>query len=857
MRIIKSVISGIFFSIFIIVVISLSISFIYEDEVSRLFLKEVNKRIETDFQTGEVKLSLLKKFPNASLVIDDVKLTTRDDTKDTSLSVMVESLFLQFDIIDIFLKNYSINQVHAKNCTIKYNAGQKPRVKIEEKDSTNFNLDVKKLKISNLIYVIENKSTGFKLEGNSPQTILNGNLASRTFSLDIKTDTEVESLVANDFRYLYKKNISIDTDVFVSPAKYQIEDGFFKLEGLPIRVEGSLNRENNHLELTCQGDNLSVSELKINVPWEVQQKMKNITISSGRIDLLASVEGKVKDQQPEIETDLKIRKGKVELKNLNNTVLSNVSASMYYTNGIFKAPRSSFIKFSNINANYKQSDLQGNFSIKNFKSPELETNLNLKLALDEMGWIADSLSVTNLDGNLSSKVYLNSSFDQLKDVETLISRKKLTADLNFEDVSFSTGDFYVQNLNGFAYIDRSLYFNTIDFNLNSSSDFKFAGRVDNFYSSSDNATKNIKGKLQSENLRLDDLINKQNSEKKAFSLPKKFTSDLDVLIENFIYKKHNINKIKGNIKLQPDFIQFGSLSFNTLSGSGRINGKLSEVRGDNFQIDGRFHLNDVDIKKGFDVFENFGQDYIKSTNIGGNLTGEFYFSALTDSALSIFPASIENVSDFKIHNGELKQFEPLQKLSKFISVTELEHVKFSELSNRITIEDKKINIPKMDIHSSALDLTISGYHNFDGSYSYNMNLLLSEILSRKAKQDVHEHGIVQDDGVGNTRLFLLMKGDTAESTIKYDKKGVKEKIRQDVQKEKSNLKQILNEEFGFFKKDSAINKEDSNLQQRDDFDIQWEDSKKEKNEKKSSEPKTETKDSGTKFKIEWDKDTLK
>ena len=858
MRIIKSIISGIFFSIFIIVVISLSISFIYEDEVSKIFLKEVNKRIETDFQTGEVKLSLLKKFPNASLVIDDVELTSQHD-KDTSLSISVENLFLQFDIVDIFLKNYSINQVHAKNCVIRYNAGQKTKVNIEKKDSGNFNLDVKKLKISSLDYVVENKSKGFKLKGHSSETILNGNLASRTFSLDLETDTDVESLVANNFRYLYKKNISIDTDVFVSPSKFQIEEGFFQLEGIPVRIEGKLNRENNYLDLTCQGDNLSISELKINVPWNVQQKMKNITITSGRINILASVKGKVKGQQPEIETDLKIRRGKFRFKNLNEAVLSDVSASMYYTNGIFNAPRSSFIKFSNLKANYKQSTLNGNFSIKNFKSPELETNMNLNLALKDMNWIADSLDVNELDGLLSSKVNLNASFEQLKDFEQLIAQKKLTADINFDDVNFNTKDFQIQNLNGFAYIDRSLYCNTIDFSLNGTSDFNFSGKLDNFYSFSEKSPLAIKGKLQSENIHLGEIIRNQTpeAEKHAFNIPDNFTSDINILVDNFYYKKHSIRKIKGTVKLQPHFIQFGSLSFNTLDGNGRINGKLSEAEGDNFQIDGRFYLNKVDIKKGFEVFKNFGQDYIQSDNIGGNLTGEFYLSALTDSALNIYPASIENISDFKILQGELWHFEPLQELSKFISVSELEHVKFSKLSNRITIEEERITIPKMDIHSSALDLTISGYHNFDGVYSYNMNLLLSEILSRKAKSDVQEHGIIQDDGVGNTRIFLLMKGDTTESTIKYDKQGVKEKIKQDIQKEKNNLKQILNEEFGFFKKDSAFKDKDSNLKQSDEFDIQWEDSKPAKKEEESPRQKNEKQESNTKFKIEWDKDTLK
>ncbi|MGM0497090.1 MAG: AsmA-like C-terminal region-containing protein [Bacteroidota bacterium] len=856
MRIIKSIISGLFFAVFIIVVIALSISFIYEDEVSKIFLKEVNKRIETDIQTGDVNLSLLKKFPNASLVIDDVQLSTRDANSDTSLLITVENLFLQFDIIDIFLKNYSINRVHAKNCDIKYNAGKKPEVNIEEKSSGNFKMDINHLKITDLNYIIENNSKGFKLEGYSPQAILKGNLASKAFSVDIEAETEVESLVANDFRYLYRKTISIDSDVFVSPDKYEVEEGYFRIEGMPVGVNGKLNRKNQHIDLTCQGKNLSISKLKINVPWDVQQKMKDFTISSGRVDILASVEGKVKDQQPEIETDLKIRNGKFRFKNFDESELSDVSASIYYTNGIFKKPRSSFLKLSNIKAGYKKSALKGNFSIKNFKSPRLEANLNLNIGLNDMEWISDSLNINDQDGYISSQLHLNSSFKKLKNIEALISQKKLTADLNFNDVSFNTKDFQVQSLNGFAYIDRSFYCNTVDFTLNGSSDFKFSGRIDNFYSPSDDSPLAVKGKIQSENLRLDELIKKRDSGQKSFNILDKLTSDINVSVENFYHKKHHIRNIKGNIKLHPDFIQFGSLSFNTLGGSGRINGKLSEAPEDNFQIDGRFYLNKVDIKKGFEVFNNFGQDYIQSQNIGGDLTGEFYLSTLTDSTLKVYPESIENVSDFKIHNGELTQFEPLQELSRFISVSELKDVQFSEFSNRITIEDEKINIPKMDIHSSALGLTISGYHNFDGSYSYNMNLLLSEILSRKAKKSVNEHGIIEDDGVGNTRLYLLMEGDSTESTIKYDKKGVKEKIRQDIKDEKDNLKQIFNEEFGFFKKDSAFNEKDSDKIRNDEFDIRWEDSDAEKKEEKELKPKKDIQDS-TKFKIEWDKDTLK
>jgi len=47
-----------------------------------------------------------------------------------------------------------------------------------------------------------------------------------------------------------------------------------------------------------------------------------------------------------------------------------------------------------------------------------------------------------------------------------------------------------------------------------------------------------------------------------------------------------------------------------------------------------------------------------------------------------------------------------------------------------------------------------------------------------------------------------MTGTVDNIAIKYDRKGMKEKIKNDIKEEKQNLRQVLKEEFGLFKKDS-------------------------------------------------------
>jgi hypothetical protein len=837
------------------VVIALSISFIYEDEVSEIFLEEVNKSLKSDFQTEEVNLSLLKKFPNATIVLNNATLTDLDTNKDTSLFISTENIFLQFDIVDIFNKDYSIDRVHARNCEVHYFLSKKEDITRTQNTDDEFELDVSELKINGLRYVIENRNTGLRLQGYSNETVLKGNFSSREFFMNVESQTKIKHFKANNFRYINNKSISIDSDIKVTPDFYRIQHGLFSLEEIPFTIEGTLDRTKNHLDLTCTGKNLSISRLKLNVPWEVKKQMKNVTISSGRIDLLAEVRGPVKNKQPNIEADLKIRNGKFNFEVKDKIELSKVDASVYYTNGIFNQPRSASLTLNNIQANYKQSKIGGSFTIKNFREPELEAKINLDFKLDDIRKRIDSLGFNDVKGSVASTLNLSTPFEKLNELSTLIKEKRLTGDFTLDRVSFNVGNLRVKHLKGFAYIDRYLYCDNLHFQLNETSDITFTGKLKNYYQRHSEDLISIQGKINSENMRMNKLIGRNKQQKHSFKLPDSVSADLDVLIENLYYKNQYFRDITGSVVLQPKLLRLKSLDFNALNGSCKLDGTLKSTSDNKFYLNSRIFLENVDIQEGFKSFNNFGQTYIKANNIKGSLDGEFYLKASMDSALSIEPTSLYNVSNFTIHKGELIQFKPLLELSRFISVSELKHVRFSEFSNRITIENETIEIPKMDINSSAMDLTISGFHKFNGEYKYNMNLLLSEILSRKAKPKVQKYGYIEEDGVGDTRLYLLMRGDTASSTIKYDKKGVKAKIRKDIKEEKKDLKRLFNDEFGLFGKDSLSKSNRSEGTGTNKFKIDWEEKKDSLRDNNKSKPKDKKK-KDSKFIIEWDKDTI-
>ena len=114
------------------------------------------------------------------------------------------------------------------------------------------------------------------------------------------------------------------------------------------------------------------------------------------------------------------------------------------------------------------------------------------------------------------------------------------------------------------------------------------------------------------------------------------------------------------------------------------------------------------------------------------------------------------------------------------------------MKNKIKIENEVIYIPQMDIETSSMNLNLYGNHTFSNDIDYHVQLLLSEIIARKAaiEEDLGDN-FAEDDGLGRTRLFISMSGSADDPVIKYDTREVRNKISADLKKEKIELKKVF------------------------------------------------------------------
>ena len=265
------------------------------------------------------------------------------------------------------------------------------------------------------------------------------------------------------------------------------------------------------------------------------------------------------------------------------------------------------------------------------------------------------------------------------------------------------------------------------------------------------------------------------------------------------------------------------VSLKTLGGSIRGSGSC-ELKNKDVKVSLDADLKNLDVREAFIVFNNFGQEDLTYDNLRGRTDVSLQMKATFSETLEVDPASIVAGAEIEIRDGQLVGYAPINDLEKIIKGRDFSDIQFEKMVSTISISNKTINIPKTEIRSNVMNLKVTGSHTFDNNIEYHLEVKFSDVKKGGDKtRPEDEYGYVVDDGVGDPTIFILITGTVENPQYKQlDKKAMQEKIKQDLKTEKQNLKKILNEEFGLFKKDTTIKKVEPAPKENTKFQIEWE-----------------------------------
>jgi hypothetical protein len=840
----------IIFFIFLVVLVSGSLILVsvYEDDIKQYAVEALNRRLTTEISVDDIELTILSTFPDASLVFYNVKALDATTHKKKGELLKAKEVYLKFNVWDLWDGNYTINKVKAYDGAITltvYKNGSDNFHFLKEDTaevSSSFDFKLEKVELKSMHITYSDRQSDHFIGALANNLSLSGKFSETTYNLKTQADLYIHKMNFNGQTYLANREAKASLDMKVQDnVRYTIANGKLSFSNQQFDVAGDIwyDDDRKETDLSIEGSNLDLSRSIADLP-EIYGHYFKPYESRGVVQFSTTIKGRFSgNATPSISTRFDLSKGYFKHRE-NGTILDNVAFSGTFSNGAKQQLSTSVLDIKNVSANFGKGFIKGDVKIEDFNRPRLTTQIKAKLDLEELFSFFPQDTIESISGELSAEIGFSGLIENLdkftnKDLISCQGNGELTnaslkmkgAKNEFRDIAavciFDNNNLDIESLYG--------SFGKTDFSLKGSFEHLIS------YLFSDDVPMRINAQLRSSSLYADDLLlaGSAGGAEEKFTLPANTDFVLQLNVGELFYKKFNASNASGQIVIRNQKLLVNQMQMQTMSGKVSASGVIDASRNDAILISCDARLSKVDINQMFVQMENFGQSYITDKHLGGVVSADIQFTSEWTPALSCNLDNLYALCDFTIENGELNGYEPMKQLGSFLKLKEVENIKFSTLKNVFEIKNQMIKFPMMEIRSTALNLNASGQHSFSNEIDYRLTLMLSELLARKAKASKPENedfGVVEDDGLGKMTLFIKVTGTVDNPKFTYDRKGLKEKINQDLKQEKQTLKEVLREEFGWFKKDSL------SPQQKDSIKVQ----KKIKNKQ----------DTEGEFKMEWD-----
>lgn len=790
---------------------------VYENEIKAAIVGELNKHLKSEVRVDpeNIDLTVVKTFPECALRFKNVLMLEALPVKQRDTLLFATELALLFNVQDIWDGRYEIKSLFLrdalarpwvfKNGKNNYTFWQESdNGQTQESDSIRFNLN--RFRAENLKVSYKDRQTLFKTEFEIKTLDLSGRFSDKAFDLNSEAEVKIGHITQRKTTFLKGKTVKFALKLAVDGPKYTFQKADISVNKTAINLNGGFvyadSLEQIQVNYTTPG--LDISSAISLLPDKFRGKINEYKsdgnfYASGQLDYAAA-------SGLSAQAVFGIKNGEITYKPLS-TKASNVNLE-----GKFRySKKETLLELKHVTLNLNNDKLSANCRIRNFEDPELTLSVVTAMDLTNLQrfWPIDTL--TRLEGLLQIDAAISG---RLSDLKSNAFNGKVDLNLNAQVqnlvAQFKNDEkvYAVQNCSLSAH-DRNVEVHELKMKRGSS-DINVSGSIPGMfnYLSDPAAPLVIAGTLHSQKLQLEDFLfsgsggTQKNSEP---LIPANVDFKLDASIAEFSYAKFRASDITGNLEIKNQKAMLSDMKLETLQGSAILNAFADNSKNKlNVILESR--LNNINITELFTEFNNFGQATLIDKNLSGFASATVDLRGTWSNALEADYNALAANASLVVERGRLVNFTPLEGLAKYIDLNDLRDIRFSDLQSRVEIKNQTIYIPRTSIKNSALNIELWGTHTFDNVIDYHVQLLISEYLARRRKNNNDEFGPVENDSERRQSAFIRMKGPIDNPDFSYDKKGLKEKVKTDIRNEKQTIKQILKEEFGRSKNDSLKTK---------------------------------------------------
>ncbi len=814
--------------IFLITVVALyAIAYTYitlnKDKIIKQVTAQVSEKLNGKLDITDADISLFRTFPKISVWLKEVKLTDTMYAQHKHPFFAAKGVFLSLNIYKLIKKDQPLTGLRMDNGSIYMytdTSGYTNTYLMKSKKDpsggpkkTSGDINLKNIKLNN-VRIILNDLKREKLHDFEVKN-LTVKLDDGDSTITLKNDADifVHSLAFNLDKGTFLKKATFRGDFKMTYGKVSQLLSFnaidVKIAGKPYNLTGKfdLGDKNPGFSLGVRVKNAMYEEVKKILPERIRNSLSIVSLNKP-LDAEAELYGPLRGGEPFISVKWKVKNSRLLTPFLD---FDDASFTGFYNNEVVKGlPRTdpnSVISISDFKAEWHGLPVSSHrIQILDLFTPELICDLRSSFPLAALNDViqTNSLKLNSGTGDIllnykgpiqhnnNTNSFLNGSVS-FKNGNVLYNRRNVELKNVNGAILFQNSDVVIKNVQ-FTALDNKIVMNGSGKNLLT-------------LINTDPNKVAINYNIYSPQLNLGAFTYLLKKNKNTYSEPKKSnkgfgtvalkidrmldqsTINLSLNAGRLLYKKFAADNVAASVTLLQDRYVINNASMSVAGGSMALNGQLVNSSGPYHSAAVNVALKNVDVKKIFAAFENFGQDAILGQNLEGNLTAKINTSVTINDAAGVVPSSVMGVVDFSLKNGALNNYEPLKKIQDFIfKKRDFDNIRFAELKDKLEIKGGEVKINRMEIQSSVLTLFVEGLYSKKGNTDISIQVPLNNL--KKRDEDYNPENIGTEKKGGRSVFLRGRPGADGKIAFKLDlfNKFGKEKAAENAAQPQGNMK---------------------------------------------------------------------
>jgi hypothetical protein len=835
----KKTILIIFIVIVVLVGAVIAIPVLFKQNLIDAAKNTLNKRLNAEVEFAELKLSLFRNFPQATVELSQLSIKGNNEFKNDTL-LRVELVRTKMDLSSLFKRSeMSIEEIILEHPEIKLLVSEsgsanwdisKPQAaasvssEATQADAEEFQLQLNKIEIRNAALLYSDKESNINLELKDVNSGISGNMYGSTSKLQSEGTVGDFSLAYENVTYISKTSLSVHTllDVDFETMKFTITENELLVNRLPLQLSGSIAvpSDTTFLDLQLKTKDSDFENFLALVPPLYESYLKEVTTTGS-----ATISGKIKgfyfdENYPSFNLKLQVSNGDFQYADLPEKI-KNITADVS-----IDKPQGD-LDLTQINIKEAHAEIRNNPVDLTLKilhpvsDPYFDGAFVGKINLSHLKGALPIDSV-NLSGVIDANLFAKGNYS---DVEAEAYQKVQSDGIvlldNFVFDSPELTQKIVVPKGQLDFSPESIHLRGLNVHIGQS-DFRLSGKVSNYlnYLFKEGV---LQGNLQlnSNLVNLNELLRLQKrqetqvdqgaskkektasvpdaeAEVLAFDVPKNIDITFKSNIKNAWFDRLLITDVSGSIQVVDEKLLLNNLNMNTLDGGLKMNGSYKNTSQNQPLFDFGFDMAGLDIPLMYKTLSGVRSIMPAASNSTGKLSSNLTFKGRLSPQLKLIPATANGVGSLSTKSLEINNSPIFNQLGGILKKEKLKNVKVDDFKANFTLSDGNLLLTPFTTRVIGQETKIAG--------SLNAESLLDMRFDFNVERELFGPDIQKILAVipGNQKITMLpagvlIKGPVGEPKVNMDlsatQKAVTEATKDDLKKSLDKLGEGLKKLF--------------------------------------------------------------